>query len=146
MVVLVFIQRRSLRCTNVAPKAKPPIYFNGNYNSYKEHCLIQHMLSYKTPLCNTVTTTSSAFLPALNKSLPAALVKACSSRGDPPHPSCYVSILYCEENVAHGVQLSLVGLHTRSANADECQWVPFFPHGGIQLHTFSFIHISTSDV
>jgi len=24
-----------------------------------------------------------------------------------------------------------------SSNVNECQWVPFFPHGGIQLHTFA---------
>lgn len=28
-----------------------------------------------------------------------------------------------------------LGLHQYSASIDECQWAPFFSHGGIQLHT-----------
>ena len=32
---------------------------------------------------------------------------------------------------------SLFGLHTRSASANECQWVPSFLLGGIQWHTFT---------
>ena len=31
----------------------------------------------------------------------------------------------------------LFGLQKHSANVHECQLVPFFPHGGIQLHTFA---------
>ena len=31
----------------------------------------------------------------------------------------------------------LFGLQECSAIIDECQWVPFFPHGGIQWHTFA---------
>ena len=31
----------------------------------------------------------------------------------------------------------LLGLYKPSANVDECQWVPFFPHEGIQCHTFA---------
>ena len=43
-------------------------------------------------------------------------------------------------NVAHAVQFSLCwhplfGVHKRSARVDECQWVPFSLHGGIQWHT-----------
>jgi len=30
----------------------------------------------------------------------------------------------------------LLGLHQRSASIYECQWVPFFPHGGIQSCSF----------
>ena len=29
----------------------------------------------------------------------------------------------------------MLGLHKCTASINECQWVPFFPHGGIQLHT-----------
>jgi len=31
----------------------------------------------------------------------------------------------------------LFDLHKHSAGIDECQWVPYFLHGGIQLHTFA---------
>ena len=31
----------------------------------------------------------------------------------------------------------LLGLHSHSASVNECQWVPFVPHGGIQRHTFA---------
>ena len=31
----------------------------------------------------------------------------------------------------------LVGLHHCSASINECQWVPFFPHGAIKSHTFA---------
>ena len=30
----------------------------------------------------------------------------------------------------------LSGLQKLSASTDECQWMPFFPRGGIQWHTF----------
>ena len=30
----------------------------------------------------------------------------------------------------------LFGLHKSSTSVNECQWVPFFPHGEIQLHAF----------
>ena len=63
----------------------PPIYFQGNYKRYKEHnnSLIEQILSYKRVFFNTVTTTSSAFSPAMSKSLHAALVTICTSRDDP---------------------------------------------------------------
>jgi len=32
---------------------------------------------------------------------------------------------------------SLFGLHNHSASVDECQWISFFLHGGIHLHTFA---------
>ena len=31
----------------------------------------------------------------------------------------------------------LFGLYKHSASINECQWVPFFPHEGIQWHTFA---------
>ena len=31
----------------------------------------------------------------------------------------------------------LFGLHKCSVSVDECQWVPLFPHEGIQWHTFA---------
>jgi len=58
---------------------------NGSYSRYKEHnnSLIQQVLSYKSLFFSIVTTISSAFPPAMNKSPHAALVKICTSRGDP---------------------------------------------------------------
>jgi len=38
----------------------------------------------------------------------------------------------------------LFGLHKHSASVDECQWVPYFLHGGIQWH-LCFICASMSD-
>jgi len=37
----------------------------------------------------------------------------------------------------HCANIHLFGLHKLSASIDECHWVQFFPHGGIQLHTFA---------
>jgi len=31
----------------------------------------------------------------------------------------------------------LFDLHKQSASISECQWVPFFQHGGIQFHAFA---------
>ena len=60
-----------------------PIYYHGNHYRYKEHnnnYLIEHILSYKTPFFNIVTTISYAFSSAIIKSLHATLVKICTSR------------------------------------------------------------------
>ena len=63
-----------------------PIYFLGNYNRYKEHnnkhCLVEQILSYKTLFCIIVTINSCAFLPAMNKSLHATLIKIFTGGGD----------------------------------------------------------------
>ena len=109
----------------------PPIYFHRNSDSYKEHSnTVRKILSYK--FSNTVTTSSHAFLLAVNNSLHAVLVKICTSRGDP------LSLLPLLKCTTHPSLCShpLFGLHKCSASVDEHQWVPFFPHGGIQCHTF----------
>jgi len=48
-----------------------------------EHYLIEQSLSYKMLFFSIATTTSYAFLPAVNKSLHAVLIKVCTSGGDP---------------------------------------------------------------
>jgi len=55
--------------------------------------MTEHILSYETLFFNIVTTISYAFLPAMNKSLHAMLVKICTSRGDSLFHSCYDSII-----------------------------------------------------
>ena len=66
----------------VAPTVIPPLSFHGNYSRYKEQNNTEHILSCKTLFINTVTTTSCAFSPAMNKSLHAVLVKICPTGGD----------------------------------------------------------------
>ena len=53
----------------------PPIYFHGNYNRYKEHNLLEQIVSYKTLFFDVVTTIGYALSPAMNKSLHAAIVR-----------------------------------------------------------------------
>ena len=48
-----------------------------------------------------------------------------------------VSFTLLSPLLKHTTHLSLVGLHKHSASTDECQWVPFFPHGGIQFRPFA---------
>jgi len=63
----------------------PPIYFCGNYNTYRGqyHYSIDLILSYKTLFFNIVSTISCAFSPEMNKRLHAALMKICTSGGYP---------------------------------------------------------------
>ena len=61
------------------------IYFHGNYNRYKEHkngVVAEQILSYKILFFNIVTTISSAFSPAMNKSLHTVLVKISTGGND----------------------------------------------------------------
>jgi len=50
--------------------------------------LMEQIFTYKTLFFNLITTTSYAFLPVMNKSLHATLVKICTSKGDPLFHSC----------------------------------------------------------
>ena len=75
-------------------------------------------------------------LPAMSDILHAVPIKICT-RGDPqllsPLLKCAPTASLCSH--------PLLGLHRHSASTDECQWVPCFPHGGIQWHTFaSYAH------
>ena len=71
---------------------------------------------------------SHVFLPAMNKSLHGILVKICTSGDDP----------LLKQSTHHLTALHpLLHLHQHSASISECQWVPLFPHGEIQWHTFA---------
>ena len=73
----------------------PPVYFGVNRNRYEKpnNTLIEQILSYKALFFNTVAVISYAFLPAMNKSLHAMLVKMCTSRNDPYLPICYDGVI-----------------------------------------------------
>ena len=71
---------------------------------------------------NTVTTIRCAFVPVMNKSLCAALVKICTSGSDLLSP-----LFKCTTHHLT-VLTSTVGLHKHSTSVDECQWVSIFFH------------------
>ena len=82
-------------------------------------------------LFNIVMTISYAFLPVMN--MHTALKQTCTSGVDPLLLS---PLLKC--TVHHLTSLtSTFGLHKCSASISKCQWVPPFPHGGVQWHTVS---------
>ena len=96
------------------------------------HHLIEQILYYKTLFFSIVATVSYAFSPVMNKSLHAALITICTSKGDPLLLSPLLKYtIHCLT-----VRTS-AGLYKHSASMNECQWVQFFPHGGIQLPTFA---------
>ena len=64
-----------------------------------------------------------ACLPHLEKSVPVNHCCCCRCWNAPSTASL------CSQ--------PLLGLQKHSANINECQWLPFFPHGGIQWHTFA---------
>jgi len=74
-------------------KVMPFIYFHGNYSSYEEHNNSISEGKFSATKYNTVTSSSYAFLPAMNMSLYAALVKTCSSGGEPLFHSCYDDVV-----------------------------------------------------
>ena len=59
---------------------------------------IEQILSYNRLFFNTVTTTSCAFSPVMNESLPATFIKICTSRGDPLFHSCYDHVVVGQSN------------------------------------------------
>ena len=42
-----------------------------------------------------------------------------------------------DDSVPHCAHIPLFELHEHPESIDECQWVPFIPHGGIEWHTFA---------
>ena len=79
--------------------------------------------------CSTVTTIRHVLLPVMNKSPHAALVKACTTEGDP------LLLLPLLKHTTHC--LTVLHLHHRSATINECQWAPLLLHEAIQWHTFA---------
>jgi len=73
----------------------------------QQHVLIGQILIYKTLFFSIVTIISCAFLPVMNKSLHAMLIKIYTSKGDPLFHSCYkYDNIVDRKNVAHTVHLS----------------------------------------
>ena len=75
-------------------------------------------------------TISCAFLPAMNKSLHVPLVKIFTRGGDPLFHGVWP---YTASLCSH----PLYSIQKHLTRVSECQWMPFFPHGGIQWHTFA---------
>jgi len=99
--------------------------------------LIEQTISYKTLFFNIVTTSSHAFSPTMKKSLHVKLVKICMVVQNMACSShCY---FHCRSTLPTASLCShpLFGLYRHSVSINECQGVPFFPHGRIQLHIFS---------
>ena len=95
--------------------------------------MIEQILSYRTLVFNTVTTISYAFLPAMNKSLRAVLVRICTSGGNP------VSLSPLLKRTIHRLAVLIsTGWSPQTLqalmNVNGCH---FFSHGWIQWHTFA---------
>jgi len=74
----------------------------------QQHYLIGQILIYKTLFFSIVTIISCAFLPVMNKSLHAMLIKIYTSKGDPLFHRCYkYDNIVDRKNVAHTVHLSV---------------------------------------
>ena len=117
----------------------PPVYFHGNCNRYKKHTGIVWWSKLSTTKCyfSTVAIISCALSPVVNNSLLAALVNICTSEAT----QC---ITAASSTVARKILPTQSNFHCpnfffclykHSAGIDECQWVQFFPHGGIRFHT-----------
>ena len=99
--------------------------------------MIKQILNYKILFFSIDTIITYAFFPAINKSLQATLIKICTRRSDPlSHMTKWPTASLCS--------CSLFGLHKHSASINECQWVPFFLHGGTQWHLY-ILRTSMSD-
>lgn len=102
---------------------------------------MEHILCYGTQFSDVVITISRAFSTAMNSSLHAALIKVCTSGGDPLLHSCY-------EGVAAGKMLPmwlnfhcagircLVSISIQQASMNGNGSI-FCPHGGIQVQSFA---------
>ena len=103
-----------------------PIYFYRNYNRYKE--------GNNTTWYRNFSATKHWF-----------------SMQSPPLPLHFYQWWTRVPPTASLCWHPLFGLHKWSANTDECQWVPVFPHGveifhmGATFSTCTFIHASLSD-
>ena len=104
----------------------PPIYFHGNNNKYKGHnntILIEQNLCYKTFSFNTVITSSCAYLPAMNMSLHAVLIKIYTSEGEPLFHSCYDSIDARKMLVMQSIFRGPKQMEVRKHQIQTIQWV-----------------------
>jgi len=80
---------------------------------------------------------SCAFSPAVEKSLHAMLIKIFMAIWNMTCFSCHCCHCWNAPPTTSLRSHPLFGLHTHSANINECQWVQWFLHGGIQFHSFA---------
>jgi hypothetical protein len=91
----IAIPRKKFRTGHVyqfVPKVTPPTTFQGNYNKGCTRTLFDGA-SFQLQSIHIVTTTGYAFSQAMTKSLHAAIVKICTSGGDPLSHSCNYSVV-----------------------------------------------------
>ena len=94
--------------------------------------LMEQTLSYKTFFFNVVTVTINyVFSPLMNNSLHAVLVKICISRGE---SLLLLPLLRLTTHCLAVLKSTVWSPSALKKNINECQWVQFFPHGGIQFH------------
>ena len=98
----------------------------------QRHYLIEQIHGYKTIFC-VVSAVSYTFSSAMKKSLYAVLTKTFTAEVTHCH-SCHC---WNAPPTTSLCSHSLLCLHKCLSRIDECQWVPFFPHEGIQWHTFA---------
>ena len=103
--------------------------------------LVECVLSYKMLFFNLVTTVSSAFPSAINKSLHAVHVKICTSEGVP------LSFLQLQTHrlLPHCTYIHCLVSTNISASIDECQEVHFFSVWRNSVTHLCFIDASMSD-
>ena len=99
--------------------------------------LIEQILTYRTLFFNIVTTMSYAFLPVMNKSMHAMLVKTCTGGGDPlllkcttHHLTMFTSTVWSSETFSKHQWMSVGAICSACRNS--------------VLH-LCFIHASMSD-
>ena len=98
----------------------------------KKHCVIERILSYKT-LVFSIVTNISQFVwmswPKCSSFHCMTTVHGC--------PECGLSFILLSLSLKCTTPLLTVLTPTSPASSTECQWVPFFLHGGIKWHTFA---------
>jgi len=95
-----------------------------------------HSNSFDTEISQLQNTLFHAFSRTLNKCLHTTLIKICMDIGNVAwfHITIITAETYCPPpTVLH----PLCGLHKHSSSISECLWVQYFPHRGIQKHTFT---------
>ena len=99
----------------------------------------EQIFSYIILFFNIVITSRYTFSAVMSKSLHTVLIKIQRR-----WPTVSRLLWWCIAEMHHHSH-SLFILHKCSESTDECQWVPFFPHGKVQWHTFCFLCTSMSD-
>ena len=88
----------------------------------QQHCLTEQNSSYKTLFYNVVSTISYVFLPMMNKSLYAILVKICTCGSDPQSLSPLLKPHHPPPHCAHIHCLVSRNIQQASMNANGCNF------------------------